>query len=86
MHHFSATLKIVGVNPYVELPESVLNALLRDAGKETGPIPIHGQVNDVSFTQTLVKFQGEWRLYINMKMLKNLHMQSVLKNLWMLFL
>ena len=28
-------------------------------------------VNDIVYKQTLVKYSGEWRLYINNKMLKN---------------
>jgi hypothetical protein len=71
MHTFQAELKIIGINPYVEVPETVLAAIFKQAGKEKGKIPIRGTVNNVPYTQTLVKFKGEWRLYINTKMLKD---------------
>lgn len=40
-------------------------------GKDRGHIPVYGKVNDKEYTQTLIKYQGEWRLYINTTMLKN---------------
>ncbi len=40
-----------------------------EAGKDKGPIPVCGTLNGASYRQTLVKFQGEWRLYINTTML-----------------
>jgi len=41
------------------------------AGKEKGHIPICGTVNGNPYTQTLVKFRGAWRLYVNTTMLKD---------------
>ena len=70
MQTFKAELKIIGINPYVEVPEKILAAVFKQAGKEKGKIPIRGTVNKLPYTQTLVKFQGEWRLYINTRMLK----------------
>jgi hypothetical protein len=71
MQTFKAELKIIGINPYVEVPEKILAAVFKQAGKEKGKIPIRGTVNKLPYTQTLVKYQGEWRLYINTKMLKD---------------
>lgn len=71
MHEFSAPLKIIGVNPYVEVPEIILADLHRQAGRSTGSIPIYGHINDKEYTQTLVRYAGVWRLYVNMKMLKD---------------
>ena len=71
MHTFKAELKIIGINPYVGVPEKILGAVFKQAGKEKGKIPIRGTVNKLPYTQTLVKFTGEWRLYINTKMLKD---------------
>lgn len=68
---FQATLDIIGVNPFVFVPAPILAAIFQKAGKEKGPIPVHGTVNGDAYTQTLVKFAAEWRLYINMVMLKN---------------
>ena len=68
MLSFTATIKIIGINPYVLLPGQVLDALYKQAGKATSPIQIRGSLNSHPFTQTLVKFQGKWRLYINTPM------------------
>lgn len=36
-----------------------------------GHIPIRGTINGDAYKQTLVRYSGEWRLYINTGMLKN---------------
>lgn len=69
--NFSATIKIIGINPYVSVPETILKAIILDAAKDKGPIPVNGTVNDQPYLQTLVKYAGEWRLYINTTMLAN---------------
>jgi hypothetical protein len=71
MHSFQAELKIIGINPYVSVPEKILVSIFKQAGKEKGKIPIKGTVNKLPYTQTLVKYAGEWRLYVNTKMLKD---------------
>lgn len=71
MNHFKAELRIIDGNPFVFVPEALLGELFVQAGKTKGPIRIRGKVNDEPFQQTLVKYRGEWRLYINMKMLPN---------------
>lgn len=71
MHRFSATLQIIGINPYVLIPVDILTDLFKKAGKDKGPIRVKGTINGVPFTQSLVKFRGAWRLYINMVMLKD---------------
>lgn len=71
MHSFTAELKIIGVNPYVSVPAEILASIFTSAGKSKGPIPVSGDVNGVAYTQTLVRYAGEWRFYINTKMLKN---------------
>lgn len=68
---FAATLKITGINPFVLVPEQILRGVFKQAGKDKGYIPICGTVNGEEYTQTLVKYKGEWTLYINTKMLKN---------------
>lgn len=70
-HTFAATIEIIGINPFVFVPEELLSKIFEQAGKSKGPIPIKGTINSVPYTQTLMKFKGEWRLYINTKMLKN---------------
>ncbi len=69
MYTFRATLEIIGVNPYVFVPERILEAIFQAAQRDKGPIPVHGTVNNKPFTQTLVRFAGHWRLYINTTML-----------------
>ena len=68
MFVFKATIEIIGVNPYVLLPEKVLNAIFEQAQKNKGPIPIKGKINGFDFIQHLVKYSGEWRLYLNTPM------------------
>ena len=65
---FSALIEIIDINPYVLLPASVLDNIFLQANKKKGPIPIKGTINKHSFIQTLVKFRGEWRLYLNTPM------------------
>ncbi|HNJ90683.1 MAG TPA: YdeI/OmpD-associated family protein [Chitinophagales bacterium] len=66
---FTAELKIIGVNPYVDVPEDILQKIFMAAKKDKGFIPVSGKVNNVPYRQTLVRFKGEWRLYINTSML-----------------
>ena len=68
MQAFIKKIEIIGVNPYVEVPENVLSQLFQQAGKNKGPIPVTGMINGKPFTQTIVKFQGLWRLYLNTPM------------------
>lgn len=70
-HSFRATLEIIGINPFVFVPENILEELFMEAKKRSGYIPISGTINGKSYTQTLVKYSGEWRLYINTLMLKD---------------
>lgn len=70
-YEFSALIKIIGINPYVSVPQEILNAIFNEANKDKGPIPICGTVNDKPYLQTLVKYSDEWRLYINTIMLDN---------------
>ena len=65
MKSFSAKIQIIGVNPYVLLPASVLKYLFEKAGKDKGAIPVKGKLNGKSFIQNLVKYSGKWRLYLN---------------------
>ena len=65
MKSFSAKISKLGINPYVSVPAEVLDGIFKEACKSKGPIPIRGTVNGKRFTQTLVKYQGAWRLYIN---------------------
>ncbi len=71
MDRFYAKLEIIKGNPFVYLPTEVLENLFQQAGRKKGHIPVKGFVNGKQFQQTLVKYSGDWRLYINMIMLKD---------------
>jgi hypothetical protein len=71
MHKFKAEIKIIGINPYVFVPEDILQKIFKQAGKDKGHIPIKGTINKNPYIQTLVKYSGDWRLYINTTMLKD---------------
>ncbi len=71
MQKFKAVLDIIGINPFVFVPEKILKTLFAKAGKETAPIRIKGTVNEKSYKQSLVRYAGQWRLYINLQMLDN---------------
>lgn len=70
MKRFTAIIHIIGVNPFVLIPENVLNHIFKTAKKIKGPIPVKGTINTKPFIQTLVRYSGEWRLYVNGPMLK----------------
>ena len=71
MHQFKAIIEIIGVNPFVFVPGKILEEIFQQAGKNKGHIPVCGTINGKGFKQTLVKYSGHWRLYINTTMLKN---------------
>ncbi len=68
---FSAQLDIIGINPFVLIPDAILQSIFVQAKKDRGPIPVRGTLNGIAYIQTLVKFRGEWRFYVNTVMLKN---------------
>ena len=70
-HRFKAVLGIIGINPFVFVPEKILESLFVQSGRSKGPVPVCGKVNQKSFEQTLVKYAGHYRLYINLKMLSD---------------
>lgn len=71
MRSFRPTIEIIGINPFVFVPDDILKDIFSSAQKDRGPIPIHGVINGKPYIQTLVKYSGEWRLYINTTMLKD---------------
>lgn len=70
-NQFTAKLEIIGINPFVFLPEEILHEIFETSGRNKSPIPVKGTVNGKKYTQNLMKYLGEWRLYINMMMLKD---------------
>lgn len=67
---FSAKIQIIGVNPYVLIPASILKYIFQKAGKDKGAIPIKLKIGGENFIQNLVKYSGKWRLYLNGPMRK----------------
>lgn len=65
---FRARIELLGINPFVFVPEKHLRALLQAAGRERGPIPLRVTLAGVQFRQNLVKSHGAWRLYLNTPM------------------
>jgi hypothetical protein len=70
MKSFSAVISKIGINPYVLLPGAVLENIFQQSGKDKGALPVRGTLNGKPFIQTLVKYSGKWRLYLNMPMRK----------------
>ena len=52
------------------IPVAVLKEIFKKANKDKGPIPVRGELNGHAFIQTLVKYSGKWRLYLNGPMRK----------------
>ncbi len=71
MYQFKADIEIFGINPFVFVPEMILLEIFKQAGKNKGKIPIRGTINQLPYKQTLIKYSGYWRLYINTTMLKH---------------
>lgn len=71
MFEFNADLALIGINAYVLVPNDVLESIFKQSGINKQHIPIKGTVNQLPYRQTLVKYKGLWRLYINTVMLQN---------------
>ena len=71
MHEFKAKIELLGINPFVFVPEDILKMIFQQSKMNKGYIPIRGTVNQLPYQQTLVKYKSAWRLYINAKMLNN---------------
>lgn len=71
MHSFSGIIIKIGINPCLDVPEKIIGKLLSESGKTKGPIPVAGTLNGKPFRQTIVKYKGEWRLYLNGAMRKD---------------
>jgi hypothetical protein len=68
MHTFRARVGKIDINPYVQVPDDVLQKLQREAGKEKGPIPVQGTLQGQPFLANVVRYRGMWRLYLNLAM------------------
>lgn len=68
MASFTASIEIIGINPYVEVPDEVLHVLFKQSKKSKGPIAVKGKLNGKPYIQHVVKYKGLWRLYLNTPM------------------
>lgn len=68
---FTAVIDLIGINPFVYVPDEILSDIFMDAAKNRGPVPVKGTINGHPFRQTLVRYKGAWRLYINTTILKD---------------
>lgn len=71
MGKFKAKIYLIGVNPYVLLPGATLKVIFTQASKNKGPIPVKGTIDGNPYLQTLIKYSGKWRLYLNTPMRKS---------------
>jgi hypothetical protein len=71
MQKFKRIIHKIGINPVIDPPEAVLKKIFERAGRTKGPIPVCGRLNGAEFVQTLIKYGGAWRLYINGQMLRS---------------
>jgi hypothetical protein len=65
---FTAPIVKLGINPCVVVPDRVVSALLKQAGREKGPVPVTGILCEVKLTANVVRYAGAWRLYLNTPM------------------
>ncbi len=70
MVKFTSVICKLGINPVVDPPDEVLHAIFEQVGRSKGPIRVRGLIDGAEYIQTLVKYSGRWRLYINGEMLK----------------
>ncbi len=68
MQSFATKIEIIGINPFVFIPKVVLNRIFEQAGKSKGKIPVRIKIEGHEFQQTLLKYDGHWRLYLNAPM------------------
>lgn len=63
---FSATIVKLGINAYLNVPEKIVASLLAAAGKKNAPVQVKCILNGVDFDANVVRYSGDWRLYLNL--------------------
>jgi hypothetical protein len=71
MHVFSAPIVKLGINACVNVPEKIVKNLLAAAGKKSAPVQVKCVLNGVDFDANVVRYSGDWRLYLNMVTRRN---------------
>jgi hypothetical protein len=49
---FKAEIKIIGINPFVFVPEEASNYIFHQSGKNKGPLPVKTKIDGHEFKQT----------------------------------
>ena len=63
---FSATIQKLGINACLNVPEKIVKNLLATAGKKSAPVQVKCHLNGVDFAANVVRYSGDWRLYLNL--------------------
>lgn len=58
MIKFKPKIEIIGVNPFVFLPERALRKIFNQAGRSKGKISVRMKFDGHEFPQTLIKWSG----------------------------
>jgi hypothetical protein len=66
MHVFSASIVKLGINACLNVPEKFVKSLLAAAGKKSAPVQVKCALNGVKFDGNVVRYSGDWRLYLNL--------------------
>ena len=62
---FSATIHKLGINPCIDVPADIVAALLRAADKKNAPVQVKCDLSGTIFDANVVRYMGNWRLYLN---------------------
>ena len=66
MQVFSAPIVKLGINACLNVPEKIDKRLLAAAGKKNAPVQVKCILNGVDFDANVVRYSGDWRLYLNL--------------------
>jgi hypothetical protein len=66
MQVFSAPIVKLGINACVNVPEKIVKNLLATACKKSPPVQVKCVLNGVDFDANVVRYSGDWRLYLNL--------------------
>jgi hypothetical protein len=66
MQVFSAPIVKLGINACLNVPEKIVKSLLAAAGKKSAPVQVKCALNGVDFDANVVRYSGDWRLYLNL--------------------
>ena len=66
MQVFSATIVKLGINACLNVPEKIVKSLLAAAGKKSAPVKVKCLLNGVDFDANVVRYSGDWRVYLNL--------------------